>query len=81
MKSVMKKNCKFEGLNDWNIWISFYRKQLEQLKKGADIDVYLKDTAQDLVDAGNEELAKFKSASRVTGLAKLRFVWLFWSVL
>ncbi|XP_972780.2 large ribosomal subunit protein mL46 [Tribolium castaneum] len=42
------------------------QKQLEQLKKGVDIDVHLKDTAQDLVDVGAEEFAKFKFANRVT---------------
>ncbi|XP_044258159.1 39S ribosomal protein L46, mitochondrial [Tribolium madens] len=42
------------------------QKQLEQLKKGADIEVHLKDTAQDLVDASTEEFSKFKFASRVT---------------
>jgi large subunit ribosomal protein L46 len=41
-------------------------KQLEQLKKGDDVEVHLKDTAQDFADASAEELSKFKSADRTT---------------
>ncbi|XP_063908577.1 large ribosomal subunit protein mL46 [Zophobas morio] len=41
-------------------------KQLEQLKKGDDVEVHFKETAQDFVDAGTEELTKFKFASRIT---------------
>mgnify|MGYP005984746735 FL=1 len=52
-----------------------FRKQLEQLKKGDDVEVHFKETAQDFVDAGTEELTKFKFASRITGLyVKCKYV-------
>lgn len=48
-----------------------FRKQLELLKKGeaeVDMDLVIKNTAQDFVDACTEELSKFEPADVVTGM-------------
>lgn len=47
------------------------RHQLELLKKGdldVEIELVLKNTAQDFADASAEELAHFKPADRITGV-------------
>ncbi|RZC36700.1 39S ribosomal protein L46, mitochondrial, partial [Asbolus verrucosus] len=41
-------------------------KQMEQLKKGGDVDVHLKQTAQESVDAWTEEASQFKFSSKIT---------------
>lgn len=51
--------------------------QLESLKKGeveADVDVAIKNTAQDFLDASNEELAQFKPASVLTGIVSVSYI-------
>lgn len=54
--------------SDFEVRMELDKKQAELIKQGtADADVVVKQTAQDFLDANNEQLNKFKFADRITG--------------
>ncbi|GJQ69203.1 putative ribosomal protein L46 [Trypoxylus dichotomus] len=52
--------------SDFEIRMEKDLKQAELLKQGTDVDVVVKQTAQDFLDTSTEELNKFKFADRIT---------------